>query len=437
MENTIAVSNVTDLEQIIITKELLRRPKRVTDFEAENSALRSLAHQMTGSPHDLLQSLVSVAIDICQAGSAGISVPEIETNGAEVFRWVATAGVYTNANQVIPRYSSLCNFCLESRRPQLYLYPERYFKNFQQLQPQIVECLVIPLLNDDSPLGTIWIVTHDEARRFDAEDLRIMVSLAQFTTLALYQMRMHHKAETAIAEERLARQRAEAATRSKDEFIATVSHELRTPLANMKVAIRMLTLTVKSSQHERYLQILEAECNREVKLINNLLDLQRLEADIEPITPSPILLSEWILPVVEPFQERMQNRQQVLKLCIPAELPLLMIDAVKLERIIAELLNNACKYTPIEGMIQFSVSLTPNLLEFSMSNTGIEIPAAELPKIFDKFYRVTKGAQKEHGTGLGLALVQNLVDLMEGKILAKSQDQTTTFTIVLPRVDAN
>ena len=436
MENTIVVSDAVDLEQIIITEELLLRPKRVTDFKTENSALRSLARQMTGSPHDLLKSLVSVAVDICQAGSAGISVPEIETTGAEIFRWVALAGAYTDVKQTMPRYSSLCNICLESRRPQLYLHPGKYLKNFQQLQPQMVECLVVPLLIDDSPLGTIWIVTHDDARQFDAEDLRIMVSLAQFTALSLYQMRMHHKAETAIAEERLARQSAEAATRSRDDFIATVSHELRTPLANMKVAIRMLTLTAGESKHERYLQILEAECNREVKLVNNLLDLQRLEADIEPMTPSPILLSEWILPIIEPFQERMQNRQQGIKLCIPPELPFLMVDAVKLERIITELLNNACKYTPTEGMIQFSVSLTPNLLEFSMSNTGIEIPAAELPKIFDKFHRVIKGAQKEQGTGLGLALVQKLVDLMEGKILAKSQNQTTTFTVVLPRVDA-
>ncbi len=430
------VSDVTDLEQIIITEKLLLRPKRVTDFETENFALHSLAHQMTKSPRDLLQSLVTVAMDICQAGSAGISVPEIKTNGEEVFRWVALAGAYSDVEQTIPRYSSLCNICLESREPQLYLHPGRHFKNFQRLQPQMVECLVIPLFINNSPLGTIWIVTHDDARQFDAEDLRIMVSLAQFTALALYQMQMHHQAETATAEESLARQSAEAAIRLRDEFVATVSHELRTPLANMKVAIRMLTLTAGGTQHERYLRILETECDREVKLVNNLLDLQRLEAGIEPLPPSSVLLSEWILPIIEPFQERMKNRQQALKLCVPDELPLLMIDTVKLERIITELLNNACKYTPVEGMIQFSVSLTPNLLEFSMSNTGIEIPAADLPKIFDKFHRVTKGAQKEQGTGLGLALVQKLVDSMEGKVLAKSQHQTTTFTIVLPRADA-
>lgn len=428
--------NTIDLEQIIITDELLLRPQRLTDFEAENFALQRLAHQLTKSPEDLLQSLVSVAVDICQAGSAGISVPEIKTNGEEIFRWVALDGAYAGIEQTIPRHSSMCNICLESRVPQLYSYPARHFRNFQQLQPQIVECLVIPLFINSSPLGTIWVVTHDEVRKFDAEDLRLMVSLAQFTALALHQMRMHHEAETAAAEERFARQKAEAAIRLRDEFIATVSHELRTPLANMKVAIRMLILTSGGSQYERYLRILETECNREIKLVNNLLDLQRLEAGAEPMTPSSILLSEWILPIIEPFQERMQNCQQVLKLCIPAELPLLMIDSAKLERIVSELLNNACKYTPAAGIIRLSVSFTPNLLEFSISNTGTDITASDLPKIFDKFYRVAKGAQKEQGTGLGLALVQELVDLMEGKILVKSQRKLTTFTIALPRIDA-
>ncbi|MGB7086135.1 MAG: HAMP domain-containing sensor histidine kinase, partial [Phormidesmis sp.] len=245
----------------------------------------------------------------------------------------------------------------------------------------------------------------------------------------------HDRAEAAIAKEQLARKKAEAAIQLRDEFIATVSHELRTPLANMKVAIRMLSLTASDSHCQRYLQILETECNREVKLVNNLLDLQRLEAGIESVLPSPTDLSEWLTPLIESFQDRMHNQQQALELYIPAELPLLMIDTIKLERVITELLNNACKYTPAEGTIEISVSLTPNLIEFSLSNTGIEIPASALPKLFDKFYRATEGTQKEPGSGLGLALAQRMVDLMEGKILAKSQDKITTFTIVLPRVD--
>ncbi|MGB7250704.1 MAG: GAF domain-containing sensor histidine kinase [Phormidesmis sp.] len=427
--------DLTDLAQIVITDELFQRPQRATNFEAENYALHSLASQLTKSSQDLLQSLASVAVEICRAGSAGISIPETGSEGEEVFRWVALAGAYTHVEKTIPRHFTLCNICLERRTPQLYSYPGRYFEGLQYLQPPMVECLVLPIFVNASPLGTLWIVAHDDARQFDAEDLRIMGSLAQFTAVSLYQMQTHDRAEAAIAKEQLARKKAEAAIQLRDEFIATVSHELRTPLANMKVAIRMLSLTASDSHCQRYLQILETECNREVKLVNNLLDLQRLEAGIESVLPSPTDLSEWLTPLIESFQDRMHNQQQALELYIPAELPLLMIDTIKLERVITELLNNACKYTPAEGTIEISVSLTPNLIEFSLSNTGIEIPASALPKLFDKFYRATEGTQKEPGSGLGLALAQRMVDLMEGKILAKSQDKITTFTIVLPRVD--
>ena len=162
----------------------------------------------------------------------------------------------------------------------------------------MVECLVLPLMIDAHPLGTIWIVAHDEAKQFDGEDLRGMGSLAQFTTPSLHQMQIRTEAEATTAREHLARQKAEEAIRLRDEFIATVSHELRTPLANMKIAIRMLILTESESQRKRYLSILATECDREMKLVNTLLDLKRLEAGMETVTPSAISPSEWLLSIV-------------------------------------------------------------------------------------------------------------------------------------------
>ncbi|MGB7084970.1 MAG: GAF domain-containing protein, partial [Phormidesmis sp.] len=183
--------DLTDLAQIVITDELFQRPQRATNFEAENYALHSLASQLTKSSQDLLQSLASVAVEICRAGSAGISIPETGSEGEEVFRWVALAGAYTHVEKTIPRHFTLCNICLERRTPQLYSYPGRYFEGLQYLQPPMVECLVLPIFVNASPLGTLWIVAHDDARQFDAEDLRIMGSLAQFTAVSLYQMQTH------------------------------------------------------------------------------------------------------------------------------------------------------------------------------------------------------------------------------------------------------
>jgi signal transduction histidine kinase len=430
-------SQSSSLEQILITEELFRRVPRPVNLGAENHALHKLAQQLAESSQALLQSLVSVAVDLCQAGSAGISIPEVKANGEEIFRWVALAGAYANSTGSVPRRFSLCNTCVERRTPQLYAYPERYFTYFQQLQPPMVECLVIPLLLDTQALGTIWIVSHDETHQFDLEDVRVMSSLAHFTAAALHHAQTRYAAEATMVNERAARREAEQADRLKDEFLAIVFHELRTPLSNIKMAIRLLQVCQDLEQRERYLRILETECDREIAIVNNLLDLQRLELGVDTVEWSPIDLQEWLLPIVEPFGERARAAQQVLTLDLPVDLPLVMIDPIKLERIITELLNNACKYTPAGGEIHLKVNLTLNLFDLTFTNTGIEIPADALPQIFEKFYRVPHTIYSQSGTGLGLNLVKQRVELLGGKITVESHNNLTAFMIKLPRLQAD
>jgi signal transduction histidine kinase len=142
-----------------------------------------------------------------------------------------------------------------------------------------------------------------------------------------------------------------ANNRAKDEFLATVSHELRTPLTNMRMAIQMLQVATQPQQQQRYLQILQSECTREVKLINDLLDLQQLEAGVTRVDWVNVSLSNWLPLIVEPFMERFADRQQTLHLNVMSEIPDLTSDLTYLERIVSELLNNACKYTPLGGEI--------------------------------------------------------------------------------------
>src|SRR6476469_1716995 len=176
----------------------------------------------------------------------------------------------------------------------------------------------------------------------------------------------------------------------KDDFLSTVSHELRSPMANMKMAIYMLKIAKTPEQEDHYFRILQTECDREISLINDLLDLQRLEAAAKPFNPETIDLNDWLPRMVEPFQERAKNRQQSLQVQILAELPLLVSDQPSLERVIAELLNNACKYTPPGGEISAIAHFVPPYIELSVSNSSSEIPEIELTRIFEKFYRIPR-----------------------------------------------
>lgn len=228
----------------------------------------------------------------------------------------------------------------------------------------------------------------------------------------------------------------------KDEFLSTVSHELRGPLANIKMAIHMLKVTSSAKRTEHYLQILEDECRREMNLVNDLLDLQRLEVGSKPFILEAIHVKDWLSSLVASFQTRLKQHQQLLQLDISHSLPLVS-DRASLERILVELLNNACKYTPQGGRIrvcaqQFSNISTSLRTKFVVCNSGPEIPVEELNHIFEKFYRVRRGYPwEEEGTGLGLALVRKLVEHLDGTIAVSSQPEQTVFTVQIPSLSTD
>jgi PAS domain S-box-containing protein len=188
----------TSLNDVVITEELSHRVPRPADLKAENDALRRLARQLVEQPQTMLKTLAAIAKDLCQAGTAGVSLLETTSEGEEIFRWAAIVGVLEPYEQATtPRLSSPCHFCLERRSPQLYSHPARYFTELQGVQPAVVEGLLIPLMAAEQALGVIWILSHDPQRQFDAEDVRVMTSLADFTAAALHNTQTRQAAESA------------------------------------------------------------------------------------------------------------------------------------------------------------------------------------------------------------------------------------------------
>jgi signal transduction histidine kinase len=234
----------------------------------------------------------------------------------------------------------------------------------------------------------------------------------------------------------------------KEEFLNTISHELRTPLTNMKMAIQMLSIVLNQEQNlsselskpqverskaARYFQILTNECDREISLINNFLDLQRLETSIKPVILEKIKLQEWLVRIVNAFSANNKCSDKEFRLSVEPNLPLLSCDPFSLERIIIELLTNACKFSPPGEKIIVKAESVSQKIQMQITNTGVEIPPDELPRIFGKFYRIpSNDPWKRGGTGLGLALVQKLTHHMGGTIEVESGSNQTCFTIQFP-----
>ena len=299
-----------------------------------------------------------------------------------------------------------------------------------------VAMLVCPILDDKGVLGDLWLINQSDYS-FNEQDIRLVQQLANQCAIALRQAQLYQAAQAQVKE-------LERLNRLQDEFLSTVSHELRSPMSNIKMAIKMLEINLKrlkvldaeSHPIDRYFQILKDECQRETNLINDLLDLSLLDGGTDILEYTTVKdLSAWILHIAEPFIERAQNQQQSLQFNLPAELPVLCTDFSYLERILIELLNNACKYTPTGETIRVSAGITADLLNLSVANSGIEIRESEQTRIFDKFYRIPHhDPWKFGGTGLGLALVKKRVEQLQGTIEVTSEPGWTIFTVKIPAV---
>ncbi|MBD2077738.1 GAF domain-containing protein [Phormidium sp. FACHB-592] len=290
-----------------------------------------------------------------------------------------------------------------------------------------------PILDDQGVLGDLWLVSNNE-RIFAEQDIRLVQQVANQCAIALRQARLYQASQAQV-------EALEKLNRLKDDFLSTVSHELRTPMANIKMAAQMLEIVLRrdklldadAGSLPRYFQILNSECQREIKLINDLLDLSRLEMATEPLLLTALSLQSWLPNIVKPFSERINSQQQHLEVVIPTTLAPLTTDQSYLERIITELLSNACKYTPAHGQIAIVVAVEPTNVRFEISNTGIEIAASDRDRVFEKFYRIPNNDPWKHGgTGLGLALTKKLVETLGGSIRVTSKAGLTTFIVELP-----
>jgi len=322
--------------------------------------------------------------------------------------------------------------------PEIYnqLRQGRYFQ-FCSLVPNPerghVALLACPIFMDTdgnsaqsgTVLGDLWLIDRKE-HVFNEFEIRLVQQVANQCAIAIRQARLYEAAQSQVHE-------LEKLNRMKDEFLSTVSHELRTPLANVKMAIHMMKNAQTDEKREQYIQILEAESEREASLINDLLDLQRLEVSSYAIAPKVLQVKPWLDHVIQSFDSRIAAHSQQLKTEYDTATLILKTDFSVLERIVAELLNNACKYTPSDHDIHVSVRQAGDrAIEFVVSNQAV-IAAEELPRIFDKFYRVPNADPwKQGGTGLGLALVQRLVEQLDGTIDVRSTDGWTHFTVTIP-----
>ncbi len=226
--------------------------------------------------------------------------------------------------------------------------------------------------------------------------------------------------------------------RERLDFIYMVSHELRSPLTSIKgFLVSLLRGVFGDLTHEQTepLRIIEEQSNRLLSLINDLLDLARLDTGRQVQQMELVQLQELLWGTVKMFEAQAREKNIALRLDIPYHLPAIEADPDNMEHVFINLISNAIKYTLPNGKVTVRAESTGSHVRVSVSDTGIGIPEESLPKIFDRFYRVKDPRTRDvMGTGLGLAIVKNIVDAHLGAIEVTSRvGEGTTFTVTLPQ----
>jgi PAS domain S-box-containing protein len=229
----------------------------------------------------------------------------------------------------------------------------------------------------------------------------------------------------------------EELNRLKNEFVSNISHELRTPLAS----IIGFSETI-DSDHEmpesmkiEFNQIILNEAKRLSKLINDVLDISKIEAGKITLNKMEFDVILLLSKVIEQMFKKAEEKNVVLSVEIPSEEVMLYLDKERIEQVFENILSNAIKFTAEGGRVAVFAQSFYKEFEVIISDTGIGIPKKDLPFIFQKFYRVSRPGSEIPGTGLGLALVKQIIDLHKGLITAQSEeDKGTTFIIKLPKI---
>jgi signal transduction histidine kinase len=366
--------------------------------------------------------------------------------------------------------SELCQRALANvPNPTIFDSPDRYTPTDRLiLQPDRLPSIVmIPLMGSIAPgrppAEALWgwlVLQHDRSRHWHPTELKLLQCQILQIALARIQRKELRQARIAVANRTsqvqtslqlqsklhdVGRKRLEKlrqANELKDEFISTIGHELRTPLTSMSLAIKMLRQAdVEPERRAQYLDILDEQCQREIKLVSDLLKLQQFETQPVEVRSQPISLNQFVSQQATIVTDRWpESKSLEIALHLPQRSSQIETDADSLQHILEELLINAGKFALPETLVEVWLNVEPEQAIFQIANLSKPIASDDLPHLFDRFRRGTGVTQQAiAGTGLGLALVKSMVDRIQGTITVASDVvepgiAKTCFTLTMPTV---
>jgi signal transduction histidine kinase len=397
---------------------------------------REIAQQMLGATH-LLIALYDAAADqlIC-----GFAISDDEELDVVQF-------------PPLPLGTGPASDTIRTRLPRIVDMEAEYFGRQARGQAHLIgdgptpkSALYVPMISRQQITGLLQ-VQHNDAKAFQETDLTLLSILANQAAIALenarlyaevqqYAQHLEQRVADRTQELAVANQRLTELDRMKDQFVSNVSHELRTPLANVKLYLQLLERG-RPDKRAEYLHTLLRETRRLEKLIDDLLDLSQLDLKALAFQIEPIDVNDLMSELVQDHILMAAQRELIIDCQLSAEPLIALIDAARLTQVISNLMTNAINYTPTGGLVTVSTAVAQQAgvawITIIVRDTGHGIPAAEAPRLFERFFRGSASREVgTPGTGLGLAICKELVEQMGGHITVDSEvGQGAAFTVWL------
>ncbi|MGH2523678.1 MAG: ATP-binding response regulator, partial [Anaerolineales bacterium] len=327
--------------------------------------------------------------------------------------------------------------CLATRLRQPLANADAFaLKHVNQLAPGLplpASYLAVPLVGQAAlgPVGGL-VIGSSQVGAYGPDELDLLKIVASVVNLAAEKAQLRESASRyARSPEDVTRKRE--MDQMKDELVNVVSHELRTPLASvLGFAELLLTRDFPEAKRRQVIETIYKEAERLSALINEFLDLRRLESGALPFAFTPVNLAELAQSVVAHYA--LGQRQHDLQLDVPEALPLVHADPVQLGQVLRNLLDNAFKYSPNGGRVTLAARAMGDTVRVTVHDQGLGLPAGAIPRLFERFYRVDSSDRREiGGTGLGLSIVKEIIRAHGGQVWAESPGpgQGSTFGLAL------
>jgi signal transduction histidine kinase len=415
------------LEDVLVTDELSIRPTRTADLTAEVEALHDLVRIMATSPNKVIDTLLEHAIELCGADTAGLSLLQTTAEGERIFRWTNLAGTLkAHVGSFKPRDFSPCGVCLDRKAPQLLAYPARHFQYLNDVDVPIVEALVVPLVPlGGDPLGTIWILSHHQENHFDLEHVRILTSLAEFTSSALLKERVEdelHQSRVeleSLVEKRTSslRQLSLHLLQTQDSERRRIARELHDGIGQYLTGLKMNLDQLQHCEGAKERTDIFSECLQTVERC--ITDTRTMSYLLHP----PLLDEVGFASAAEWYVEGFAQRSGIrTKLDLPPQLNrLASLVELTLFRILQESLTNVHRHS---GSLAVEIQLTVDAQNVTLTVTdfGKGVPDSALRKF--------RGNGMNMGVGLS-GMRERLADL-DGRLDIRSDASGTTVLATIP-----